>query len=187
MPQAVSLVGTKEAFAAAGNKLDYTLTPLPDIHLKSHKLGDFTSNGDILYNYIFSVVALLIFIIAIINFMNMSVARSANRAKEVGVRKVLGSTRSHIINQFLAESAFLCIPAFALAVLVAWIALPAFNELARNLSLQLGSPLFYIAIAGTALFSGVIAGAYPSFLLSSLKPVHKLAFARCWARRWSRL
>lgn len=175
LPKAVSLVGTKEDFVAAGNKLEYTLTPLPAIHLQSNKVGEFASNGNIVYNYVFSVIGLFIFMIAIINFMNMSVAQSASRAKEVGVRKVLGSMRSHIVNQLLAESTFVCILSLALAVLVAWIVLPSFNELAqRNLSLPLDSPLFYIAIAGTPLFSGAIAGAYPSFLLSSLKPVHAL-------------
>src|SRR5205814_1287421 len=87
-----------------GNHFIYHLMPLTDIHLHSHKSYEIEANGDITYVYIFSVIAIFILFIACVNFMNLSTARSANRAKEVGIRKVAGSLRLHLITQFLTES-----------------------------------------------------------------------------------
>lgn len=177
-PQAKEALGadfTMEQFRASGNKLEYTLIPLTDIHLNSDRIGEMGTNSDKAYVYLFGAIALFILVIACINFMNLSTARSANRAKEVGVRKVMGSFRSHLVKQFLTESALLSLVSFVIAVLVAWLVIPTFNELARKeLSIPFQSPVFWIAMVGAALLTGALAGLYPSFFLSAFKPVNVL-------------
>jgi putative ABC transport system permease protein len=177
-PQVRSLFGedfTMEKFAASGNKLVYTLMPLTDIHLHSDLTAELGANGDITYVYLFGAIALFILGIACINFMNLSTARSANRAKEVGVRKVLGSLRSHLIRQFLMESSLLSVFSFILAVGLAFMMMPAFNSLAgMSLNLPFDTPMFYIILLGAALVIGLLAGLYPSMFLSAFKPVNVL-------------
>jgi putative ABC transport system permease protein len=178
MPQMAELLGndlTLEKFIATGNKIEYTLQPLPDIHLKSSLQGEFEPNFDIAYVYLFVAVALFILIIACINFMNLSTARSANRAKEVGIRKVMGSFRSHLMRQFLTESILLSFISIVLAVITAWLLLPFFNELsARTLTIPFEQPSLYGIIILAALLVGLLAGIYPSFFLSAFKPVSVL-------------
>jgi len=178
MPQLKEVMGadfTLEKFKEAGNKMEYYAQPLLDIHLKSSLQGEFEPNFDITYVYLFVAIALFILIIASINFMNLSTARSANRAKEVGVRKVMGSLRSHLMRQFLMESILLSVFSFILAVGLAYALLPVFNELsARQLSLPFDQPLFYGGLLLGALVVGVLAGIYPSFFLSAFKPVNVL-------------
>lgn len=178
-PQAAQMLGgefTMEKFVEAGNKLEYSLMPLTDIHLYSDRpIGELAPNGDIAYVYLFSVVALLILVIACINFMNLSTARSANRAKEVGVRKVMGSLRSHLIRQFLTESILLSALSFVLAVALAYLIVPIFNELSqKSLVLPFSTPLFYLVLLVGSLIVGILAGLYPSFFLSAFKPVQVL-------------
>ncbi len=177
-PQVKEIFGndfTMEGFVAQGNKFEYTLMPLDDIHLKSDRLGELGANSDISYIYLFGAIAAFILVIACINFMNLSTARSANRAKEVGIRKVMGSFRSHLVKQFLMESVLLSVFSFVIAFAIAWAVLPLFNELARKeLSLPFGSGIFWLAIAACALFTGVLAGVYPSLFLSAFKPVSVL-------------
>src|SRR5574339_1066711 len=103
--------------------------PLKDIHLRSDLTGEFAANSDITYVYLFGAIAFFILTMACINFMNLSTARSANRAKEVGVRKVLGSLRSHLIKQFLTESVLLTFAAFVVGIALAVLFLPMFNDL----------------------------------------------------------
>lgn len=177
-PQAAQAVGegfTMEKFLASGNKFEYTLMPLPDIHLHSDLTGDFDGNGNIAYVYLFSAIALFILVIACINFMNLSTARSSTRAKEVGVRKVMGSLRPHLVRQFLTESVLLSLFSFLLALGIAFLFLPGFNVLSqKNLTLPWSSPMFYGIILLAALTVGVLAGLYPSFFLSAFKPINVL-------------
>lgn len=177
-PQARTIFGndfTMEGFFAQGNKFEYTLMPLDDIHLRSDRLGELGANSDITYIYLFGAIAAFILLIACINFMNLSTARSSNRAKEVGVRKVMGSFRSHLVKQFLMESVMLSVFSFVTAFAIAWAVLPLFNELARKeLSLPFGSSIFWLSIGACALLTGFLAGIYPSLFLSAFKPVSVL-------------
>jgi putative ABC transport system permease protein len=178
MPQLAEVLGgdfTAEKFLAAGNKMEYTLQPVTDIHLKSSLQGEFEPNFDIVYVYLFAAIALFILIIACINFMNLSTARSANRAKEVGIRKVMGSFRSHLMRQFLAESVLLSFISILLALAFAYLLLPLFNELSlRELTIPFSQPILYITILLAAIIVGLLAGIYPSFFLSAFKPASVL-------------
>lgn len=178
VPQARQALGgdfTMEKFRAAGNKMEYTLMPVADIHLHSDRMAELGTNSDSTYVYLFSAIALFILVIACINFMNLSTARSANRAKEVGVRKVMGSFRSHLVRQFLLESIMLSVIAILLAVVLAWLAVPSFNELSRKeLSLPLSDVRFWMLGLGCAIVVGSLAGLYPSLFLSAFKPVNVL-------------
>ncbi len=177
-PQAAMIVGGEfdlDAFIAAGNKLEYTLMPITDIHLHSDLTGELSANNDITYVYLFSAIALFILFIACINFMNLSTARSANRAKEVGIRKVMGSLRSHLVRQFLLESILLSLCSFVLAMGIAHVALPFFNYLSGlQLSLPLTNPGFYVWTILGALIIGILAGLYPSIFLSAFQPAKVL-------------
>lgn len=175
MPQAIQMLGgefTPEKFKAAGNKMEYALQPLLDIHLKSSLMGEFEPNFDINYIYIFSAIAVFILLLACINFMNLSTARSASRAKEVGIRKVMGSFRSHLMGQFLAESTLLSIISFLLALGLAYLMLPLFNQLSgRELFIPFAEVKLYGSLFLAALVVGLMAGIYPAFFLSAFKPV----------------
>jgi putative ABC transport system permease protein len=177
-PQAKQALGsdfTMEKFRAGGNKLEYTLMKVTDIHLRSDKDVELSANSDITYVYLFTAIALFILVIACINFMNLSTARSANRAKEVGIRKVMGSFRSHLVRQFLLESLLLSAVSFVLAIAIAWLTIPAFNDLARKqLALPLSDPTFWLIIIAGATVVGIFSGFYPSFFLSAFKPVNVL-------------
>ncbi|HEU5289521.1 MAG TPA: ABC transporter permease [Cyclobacteriaceae bacterium] len=166
---------TFEKFRATGNKYDVTLRPVTDIHLHSNVRGELEPNGSITYIYLFTIIAGFILIIGCINFMNLSTARSSNRAKEVGVRKVMGSMRSHLIRQFLTESTLVALFAFCVAVFLAYLFLPLFNYLSqKQLQLPFGDPVFYLILTASCLLIGFIAGLYPSFFLSAFKPVNVL-------------
>jgi putative ABC transport system permease protein len=159
-----------------GNHFYYPLLPLRKIHLHSDKSYEFEANGNITSVYIFSVIAIFILAIACVNFMNLSTARSSNRAKEVGIRKVAGSLRSHLIMQFLTESVLLSFFSFLLAVLIALLILPLFNQLAGK-QMHISSLFFsWLLPAMTALVFvvGCLAGSYPAFYLSSFQPVKVL-------------
>jgi putative ABC transport system permease protein len=158
-----------EEFKKSGNFDRYTLTPLANIHLHSNKVAELDANSNIQYVYIFSAIAIFILLIACVNFMNLSTARSANRAKEVGVRKVLGSFKGDLIGQFLIESVLVSFIALLLALLIAWLLLPYFNQLSsKEISLSFISiPLLLPALVLIALIVGLLAGSYPAFYLSS--------------------
>jgi len=167
---------TMEEFSAAGNSGGFSLIPMKDIHLKSDKLGELEQNGDIKYVYIFSAIALFILILACINFMNLATARSANRAKEVGVRKVLGAYRQNLIYQFLSEAFLITLFSILIAFLLINLLLPYFNDLANKSIIS--SKLFSIDILGLSalilLLVAFLAGSYPAFYLSSFNPVEVL-------------
>lgn len=177
-PQLAEALGgdfTMKKFNASGNKYEITLRPLMDIHLHSDIRGEFEQNGNIAYVYLFGTIAVFILVIACINFMNLSTARSSNRAKEVGVRKVMGSMRSHLVRQFLTESMLITLFSFVLSLGLAYLFLPAFNNLSlKHLQLPLGNPYFYLILFGAVIFIGMMAGLYPSFFLSAFKPVNVL-------------
>ncbi len=189
-PQVQQLLGSTMAeLRKSGNYANYYLQPLRDIHLHSDLSVELEPNGNIKYVYIFSAIAFFILLIACINFMNLATARSANRAKEVGIRKVVGSYRRQLVGQFLAESLFLSVIALALALVLVELILPAFNHLAEK-SLQtfyFGNWPLLVALLGITLLVGVIAGSYPAFLLSSFKPVSVLKSAKFAGARSSRL
>ncbi len=177
-PQAVAALGNEfsmEKFRASGNKIEWTLRPLTDIHLHSDMQAELGPNSDIAYVYLFGSIALFILVIACINFMNLSTARSANRAKEVGVRKVMGSLRSHLIRQFLTESILLSVFSFLVALVIAWLMLPSFNELSgKQLFVPFTKVDFWLVLFIGALLVGLMAGLYPSFFLSAFRPVNVL-------------
>ncbi len=150
------------------------LQPMTDIHLRSHLMLEPEINGDIGYVYIFSAIAVLTLLIACVNFMNLSTARYAHRAREIGVRKVVGAHRSQLIQQFLGESLVLSTVALALAVVLVLVTLPAFNALSgRQIELDYG-PSTWIALIGMALLVGGVAGSYPAFFLSAFRPAQVL-------------
>jgi len=154
----------------------FYLQPLCSIHLHSDLLAELEPNSDVRYIYIFSAIALFVLIIAAINFMNLATARSAGRAKEVGIRKVLGSHRRQLVRQFLTESLLTSLVSALFAVALVWASLPLFNQLSGK-ALTIGH-LFHgwmlvILILITAL-TGFLAGSYPAFFISSFQPVSVL-------------
>jgi len=163
-------------FEQSGDYFRMSLTPLKDIHLRSNRLEEMDANGNIQYVYIFSAIALFILLIACINFMNLSTARSANRAREVGVRKVLGSPRKYLIAQFLAESVMITLLAAIIAVFAAWALLPLFNQIAgKELMVTSQIVKFTVpALLAIVIVVGCLAGSYPAFFLSGFQPIEVL-------------
>ncbi|UOG73041.1 ABC transporter permease [Hymenobacter tibetensis] len=160
-------------FRQKGNDLGLFLQPLTDIHLRSNFRGNLEAGGDIRYIYIFTAIALFMLVIACINFMNLSTAGASKRAREVGVRKVLGSMKRQLVGQFLLESILLTMVALLLAMVLVTMALPVFNELAgKNLALDFAAkPWLLPALLLFGVLVGVLAGSYPAFFLSSFNPV----------------
>jgi putative ABC transport system permease protein len=166
-----------EQFQKNGGKWAFFTQPLGDIHLYSDfPDGEIEPNGSITYVYIFSAIALFILLIACINFMNLATARSSSRAKEVGIRKVLGSVKARLVGQFLTESLIYSIVAVALAYVLTSLCLQPFNEIAgKNLSAEvLVSNWLLGGIVVLTLGVGVLAGSYPAFYLTSFRPVEVL-------------
>jgi putative ABC transport system permease protein len=173
-PQIMALMSIDlDEFKKSGNYDRLLLTPLTSIHLHSDKVAELGANSSIQYVYIFSAIAFFILLIACVNFMNLSTARSSNRAREVGVRKVLGSLKYSLVNQFLTESILISFIALVLALVLAFIMLPYFNQLsAKNIKLNvLASPWLLPVLLMLVLITGLLAGSYPAFYLSSFKPI----------------
>ena len=154
--------------------MDFSLQSLTDIHLHSNLNYELETNGDIRYIYIFSVIAFFIMLIACINFMNLSTARSSLRSREVGLRKTLGAHQSNLICQFLSESTIFTIISLPCAFSLVYLSLPLFNHISdKALQLHVTENIFILlSIAGIVIFMGLISGSYPAFLLSSFKPAH---------------
>lgn len=152
------------------------LMPITDIHLHSDCQDEFEANSNIAYIYIFSAVAIIVLLLACINFMNLTTARSATRAKEVGMRKVIGATRRQLIRQFLVESVFLSFLAMLLALAFIEVMLPFFNRwLVRNLEMTYSTAWeLLILLFGGAFLIGIISGSYPAFFLSSFRVLNVL-------------
>lgn len=171
-----NLIGTTpEEMAKTGQYARYNLQNLPDIHLYSDLTAELQPNGNIRYVWILSAIAAFILLIACINFMNLSTARSGGRAKEVGVRKALGSGRLALIWQFLSESIVLTTIAVGLGVCLTVLVLDSFNELAgRNLTIPWSAPVFWVSLLGGISITGFLAGSYPAFFLSAFNTVQVL-------------
>ncbi len=168
-----------DQFYAGGNRYEYDLQPLTSIHLNSHLDYELEPNSDMGYIYIFSSIALAILLIASINFMNLSTARSERRSKEVGIRKTLGSNRSQLVRQFLAESVLLSAISVFLAIVIVELFIPMFNDVAdKQISLGVFDNFYTIPVLLVlALIVGIMAGSYPAFYLSSFRPMHVLSKA----------
>lgn len=172
-PQIQAAVGISiEEFFQSGGKWGYFIQPLTDIHLRSHYEFELEPNGDIAYVYIFSLIAIGILLIAGINFVNLATARSVNRAREVAIRKTVGSRRTQLIRQFLAETIIMSFAAVVIALVIVQFALPAFNSITGK---ELTVPYFQNAatipsLFGVVLLIGILAGAYPAVFLASFDP-----------------
>jgi putative ABC transport system permease protein len=162
-----------EQFEAAGNRYGFCLQPLKSIHLHSHMGYEIEPNNDISYVYIFSAIAIAILLIACINFINLSTARSERRAKEVGIRKTLGSHKLQIAIQFIIESILTSFVAVIISIGIVELLLPYFNNIAdKKLLLNpFGSVNTILLLTGFTIVIGLIAGSYPAFYLSSFRPV----------------
>jgi len=153
-----------------------SLQPLLDIRLHSRLKSEIGPTGNILYVYIFSAIAFFVLLIACINFMNLTTARAVKRAKEVGIRKVVGARKNQLVHQFLGESLFLSIFSALAAIFIVILALPLFNRLTGK-EITLFSPInpsFFLGVLAIALVVGFISGIYPAFFLSAYQPVNSL-------------
>jgi len=162
-----------EDFQKAGNGYKYYLQPLTKIHLISDLEAELRPNGSMSAVYIFAIVAVFILFLACINFINLSTARSVERAKEVGIRKTFGSEKRSLISQFLIESVLVSLLSMLLAFALIILLIPAFNtisgkELTISYFLQ---PTWILLLIGFVLLTGVVAGLYPAFVLSSFNPI----------------
>jgi putative ABC transport system permease protein len=178
LPEAKQLlnINSMDEFRKAGNLVAYSMMPLTDIHLYSDWAWELSPSGNIQYVYIFSAVALFILLIACINFMNLATARSANRAKEVGIRKVLGTEKHRLVFQFLIESTVMVFISLLIAIIIVFAILPLFNSVAdKEMTI---SSLFSVRILPLLIalpfIVGLMAGGYPAFFLSAFKPIEVL-------------
>lgn len=171
-----------------GGEIKYILQPVTSIHLHSHLDGEFPGNSHISYIYIFSAIALFILLLACINFMNLASARSANRAKEVGMRKVHGAVRSKLIKQFMGESLIYSYLSLFIALLLVHLVLPMFRTISgREIIIDyMGIPWLIPGLLGLALFVGVSAGSYPALVLASFQPAKVLKTGSSMRARKSR-
>ncbi len=159
-------------FIAAGNYVRMHLQPLTDIHLHGQGEAELMENGNIAHVYLFCMIAFMILLIACFNYMNLTTAKASYRAKEVGVKKVLGANRSQLIKQFLLESLLITVFAFVLGLIIAELSIPLFNYLAvKNISIPYDLPLFWGCLLIGITIITVLAGLYPSFIMSNFRPI----------------
>lgn len=152
-------------------KCAFVLQPLAKVHLHSNFLADIPGHGNAQNVYIFSVVAVFILVVACLNFMNLATARAARRAKEVGLRKVVGAVRPHLMGQFLAESLVVAMLSLVLALLIIYLVLPYFNTLGgKDLALDFTNLQIMGGLLGITIITGLFAGSYPAFYLSGFVP-----------------
>jgi ABC-type antimicrobial peptide transport system permease subunit len=151
------------------------LQPMRNWHLYSKFKNGVNIGGAIQYVWLFGTIGVFVLLLACINFMNLSTARSEKRAKEVGIRKTIGSLRSQLITQFFGESILTVLLAFALSLAIVQLTLPFFNEVAdKKMSILWANPFFWVLCLGFILFTGLVAGSYPAFYLSSFRPIKVL-------------
>lgn len=170
-----------QGLALTGDKLGLTfkaaifLHPMSKWHLYSDFKNGVSNGGDIKFVWMFGLIGMFVLLLACINFMNLSTARSEKRAKEVGIRKTVGSLRSQLIGQFFMESMMITVFAFLLSLVLVQLILPWFNQVAdKTMHVLWLNPLFWIMGIGFSIFTGIIAGSYPAFYLSSFQPVKVL-------------
>ncbi|MDP4223626.1 MAG: ABC transporter permease [Bacteroidota bacterium] len=163
----------KSIFEPLGIKIEYILEPITRIHLYSTNPGEPEPTGSITYVYIFGIVALFLVLIAAMNYMNLATARSTRRAREVGLRKVVGSRRMPLVLQFLSESVILTIVSLVISIILLIVLLPKFNQLAGKAFHTdiLLSPVVLLSVLGIIIVSGIVGGSYPAFFLSRFSPV----------------
>ena len=172
-PQIEQALGSSLAdFLASGGRYGFGLQALTAIHLNSNMQGEIEQNGNAGYVYTFLAIALFILVLACINFMNLSTARSANRAKEIGVRKVMGAHRAQLFMQFMSESVLVSVLALAIALPLAWLLLPAFNAITeRSISIDaIFSVQAFFLLVFLTFAVGVLSGSYPALYLSRFHP-----------------
>lgn len=182
-------IAEKADLAQVTNKVKNLLVGKPDrddhpeIILQSaadwHLRGEFRNGknvgGNIQFVWMFGLIGVFVCLLACINFMNLSTARSQKRAIEVGIRKTVGSSKTYLITQFLSESILVAFLASFLAIMLVWLALPWFNSLSsKEIQFPLNAPIFWLAIVLFALFTGILSGSYPALYLSSFKPIKVL-------------
>jgi len=166
---------TEQSFLASGNYLNFSTIPLTDIHLHSNRHPEMSANGDIKNIYILSFIGLFLLVLASVNFMNLSTAHSLKRAKEVGVRKTLGSTKMELIRQFLTESGLISFISLVLALIIVTIAMPFFNDLSgKDISIPFLNPFFWLVLLLSVTLLGFISGMYPAFFMSKFSPIKSL-------------
>lgn len=166
-------ISVDEFLKRSGMRIENRLQPLADIHLRSgHGISEFEANSDIKTITLFTAVSLFILLLAVINFVNLATARSSGRAREIGVRKVLGSARRDLVGQFLLESLVFSLIAFLFAVLLVRLALPLFNQLAgKRMDIALlATPGMAAAALGLVVAIALLAGAYPALYISAFRP-----------------
>ncbi|HWB91958.1 MAG TPA: ABC transporter permease [Puia sp.] len=165
----------KERYDSSEKHWEMFLYPMSRWRLYSRFEGSQETGGRIVFVRLFGIVAAFILLIACINFMNLSTARSERRAKEVGIRKVVGAPKSRLIGQFIGESVLLAFLAALLAIGIVLLSLPGFNQLTdKHLYVPFGSAWFWVCAVGFIVFTGLLAGSYPAFFLSSFQPVKVL-------------
>lgn len=162
---------TEEELIASGNYLNFSTIPLTDIRLYSNRYPEFSPNGSIQDVYILFFIAIFLIILASVNFMNLSTAHSLKRAKEVGIRKTLGSNKMSLIKQFLTESGLISLISLLMALVIAAIAMPYFNDLAgKDISIPYTNPFFWLILLISAIVLGLFSGVYPAFFMSRFNP-----------------
>ncbi len=166
---------TEEQFLASGNYFIFSTINLKDIHLYSNRHTELSPNGSIQNVYILSFIAIFLIILASVNFMNLSTAHSLKRAKEVGIRKTLGSSKMELIRQFLTESGVISFMSLLIALGLAAIAMPYFNDLSdKAISIPFDKPFFWLILFGSGILLGLFSGIYPAFFMSRFIPVKVL-------------
>ncbi|MBT3754749.1 MAG: FtsX-like permease family protein [Candidatus Cloacimonetes bacterium] len=166
----------KERYDRINGHSTLSLQPIKSIRLHSNLVWEMYPNGDVIYIYVFSIIAVFLLLIACINYMNLATARSARRSREVGLRKIFGSNRGSLIRQFLFESIIMATGASLISLVLAELLLPVFNNI-TSLNIQINlltEPLYLFGTLGLGVFIGFIAGIYPAFFLSHFQPVHTL-------------
>jgi putative ABC transport system permease protein len=157
------------------NRIELGLQPFDQYYLHSEFKNGYPSGGRIIYVQLFSLVAIFILLIACINFMNLTTARSMKRAREIGVRKVMGALRSVLIPQFIGEAILMAVIAMTGALILASLSLPAFNQLTgKQINIPFMQSGFWISILGICLITGIFSGSYPAFYLSAFNPIQVL-------------
>lgn len=166
---------TKESFEASGNYVRYHTMALTDIHLHSQRGAEMSSNSNIQNVYILSLIGLFLIVLASVNFMNLSTAHSLKRAKEVGVRKTLGSNKLDLIRQFLTEAGLISFISLVFAILISLVVLPFFNELSgKAMTFPFSNPFFWVILIASTIVLGLLSGSYPAFFMSRFNPVKTL-------------
>jgi len=177
----VSIAQLEEKITACKQKhfleenVSYSVLPITKIHLNTSNVEFFSSTGDIKYVYIFSAIAVIILLIACMNYMNLSNALSLKRSKEIGIKKILGSKRSQVIQQYFGETFILVFIALIFSILLVQICLPILNHLsAKSLSVPYTSPQFIFTLLGIVLATSLISGIYPALFVSGFQPIKVL-------------